>query len=155
MSCRNTGALGSFIHFLFTLFLELSSIILLMRRLNSQIVLPNEPNGSTSAVAKSTSLEEHTTAWSDDSAESCLGLAFRGTALLHSISHDNFRGILQKLSSPTFSEQEKEANENHSPHLDFVWTFWVGFILTVVTGLGTGEAHFGDIVHKSIIYVEL
>lgn len=33
------------------------------------------------------SLEERTTAWSDDSAEPWPGLAFRGIVLLYSISH--------------------------------------------------------------------
>ena len=59
------------------------------------------------------------------------------------------------LSSPTFSEQGKEANDNHSHHFDFVQTFWVSFILTVVVGPATGVALFGDIVCKFAIYVEL
>jgi hypothetical protein len=41
----------------------------------------------TSVVETSMSLEERTTAWSDDSAEPWPGLAFRGIVLLYSISH--------------------------------------------------------------------
>ena len=35
-------------------------------------------------------------------------------------------------------------NDNHSPHLDFVRTFWVSFILTVVVGPGLERPFFGD-----------
>lgn len=43
-------------------------------------------------------------------------------------------------------------NDNHFPHLDFVRTFWVSFILTVVVGPGLERPFFGDIL---AIYVEL